>query len=153
MFQPRRTDADDPDFQNLVVLLDADLAARDGDEHAFYAPYNKTAPLKHVVVAYEDDIVVGCGAMKIYDEQTLEIKRMYVMTLHRNQGIAAKILATLEAWAREIGYKKCILETGKRQPEAIALYTKSGYARRPNFGRYEHADNSLCFEKQLPADA
>ena len=64
-------------------------------------------------------------------------------------GIASIVLTELEKWAREMGIKKCILETGKKQPEAISLYQKNGYAVIPNFGQYEDVENSVCFEKLL----
>jgi len=67
----------------------------------------------------------------------------------RGRGIAQMALAELEKWAAELGYKKCILETGKRQPEAIRLYEKSGYKIIPNYGEYLNIENSVCFEKEL----
>ena len=77
----------------------------------------------------------------------MEIKRMYVSADARNAGIATKILLELEAWAKEMSFRKCVLETGRRQPEAIALYEKNGYKRIDNYGQYAGVDNSLCFEK------
>ena len=108
-----RTTSDNPDFQHLVSLLDAYLAIIDGDEHAFYAQYNKTAMLKHAVVYYENNVPVGCGALKIIDNETVEIKRMYVEPDFRGKGIAAAILRELEQWANELNYTNSILETGK----------------------------------------
>ncbi len=67
----------------------------------------------------------------------------------RGKGIASKILAELEIWATELFYEKCILETGKKQPEAIALYKKNGYNIIPNYGQYAGVENSLCFEKEI----
>ena len=116
-----RTDSDDQDFIRLVKLLDADLAERDGDDHPFYAQYNKIAKIKYVVVAYEDNHLVGCGAIKEYDANTMEIKRMYTTPDSRGKGIASQVLTELETWAAELSYEKCILETGKKQPEAIRL--------------------------------
>jgi GNAT superfamily N-acetyltransferase len=105
--------------------------------------------MKLIVVAYEDGIALGCGAMKMVDPNTMEIKRMYVIPASRGKGIAIKVLAALENWARELTYEKCILETGKRQPEAIKLYLKSGYNRIPNYGQYTDVENSLCFQKEI----
>jgi len=144
-----RTDSSNPDFIDLVKYLDADLAIRDGDEHAFYAQFNKLDKIKHVVVAYEDDIAVGCGAMKEYAPDTMEIKRMWTAPGSRGKGIGAKVIAELETWASELSYKKCILETGKKQPEAIRLYEKTGYTLIPNYGQYAEQENSLCFEKEI----
>lgn len=144
-----RTNSEHPDFVSLVRLLDADLAKRDGDEHAFYAQYNKIAAIQHVVVAYQHDTPVGCGAVKEQAPGVMEVKRMYVSPAARNQGIASMVLTELETWTRELGYATCVLETGKRQPEAIALYTKNGYRLIPNYGQYIGIDNSVCFEKKL----
>ena len=145
----KRTDAGNQDFQSLVVLLDEELRQRDGDEHVFYAQFNSLDRIRHAVVAYQDDIPVGCGALRPFDDQTAEIKRMFVHPLFRGQGIAQKILAELEKWAWENLIRKCILETGFNQPEAIALYQKSGYQRIANYGPYGGIANSLCMEKVL----
>ena len=144
-----KTNSDNEDFKLLVSLLDAHLAMTDGDEHNFYNQFNKITHIKHVIVVYENQKPVGCGAIKKYDTATAEVKRMYVAPEMRGQGIAGKILAVLELWALELDFKKCILETGVRQPDAIALYKKSGYAIIPNYGQYENVENSVCFEKNL----
>ena len=144
-----RTNSDNPDFQNLVKYLDAYLAEKDGDEHAFYAQYNKLDKLKNVVVVYQNDEPVACGAMKEYNPESMEIKRMYTSPESRGKGFAGKILAELENWAKELGYEKCILETGKRQTEAVQFYPKAGYKQIPNYGQYAGMENSLCFEKEI----
>lgn len=145
----KRTDATDPDFTKLVTLLDADLAARDGQEHSFYAPFNKITMIRYAVVAYENNQPVSCGAIKQFNEEAMEVKRMYTLPQYRGKGLASRLLSCLEEWASEMGYKKCVLETGKRQPEAIALYKKSGYHIIPNYGQYTGKLNSVCFEKDL----
>jgi putative acetyltransferase len=144
-----RTDSSNADFRELVVLLDQDLIRRDGDEHAFYATYNKIDTIAHVVVAYQDEVAVGCGAFKRYAEQVVEIKRMFVRLECRGRGIAGLVLGELEKWAVESGYSQTILETGKKQPEAIRLYEKSGYVVIPNFGQYQGVENSVCMQKLL----
>jgi len=149
MITIERTNSDDLDFQELVKLLDLELQERDGEEHLFYATLNKTNTLNYVVVAYDQNEVVGCGALRNYSNDTMEVKRMFVPLHQRGQGIASTILAALETWCRELGIKKCILETGKNQPEAIALYKKNRYNIIPNFGKYEGVENSVCFEKEL----
>lgn len=144
-----RTDSGNSDFISLVKLLDADLAERDGSEHEFYAQLNKTDQIKHVIVGYEDGVPVGCGAVRQYDGIGMEVKRMYTLPGSRGKGFASEILAALEIWAKETGYTKCVLETGKKQPEAIALYIKNGYVIIPNYGKYAGVENSVCFEKSL----
>lgn len=149
MIRITRTDADNPDFIELVKYLDADLAERDGQEHSFYAQFNKISKIKYVVVAYENNQPLGCGAIKEYAPDTMEVKRMYTSPEHRGKGIASQVLAELERWAAELSYQTCILETGKKQPEAIALYKKNGYQRIPNYGQYAETENSVCFEKKI----
>lgn len=149
MIRIARTDSENRDFIELVVRLDADLAERDGEDHSFYAQFNKIDRIQYVVVAYEDKKPLGCGAIKEYDATTMEVKRMYVTPESRRKGIGAKVLSELENWASELSCEKCILETGKKQPEAIGLYKKYGYKIIPNYGQYADIENSLCFEKQV----
>jgi GNAT superfamily N-acetyltransferase len=147
--QTRRTDASDPEFRTLVQALDKDLAVRDGDEHAFFAQFNGLQDIKHVVLVHNEEEVLGCGAFKTYDAGSAEIKRMYVAPQHRRKGVASVVLRELEAWARSEGHFRCILETGKKQPEAIALYQRAGSRLTPNYGQYAGVESSLCFEKRL----
>jgi putative acetyltransferase len=149
MLSLTRTNSDNRDFQSLVALLDHDLAVRDGAEHGFYAQFNKIASIRHAVVAYQDGEAVGCGAFKEFGPTEVEVKRTFVPAARRGQGIARAVLAELERWAGEEGYAACVLETGKKQPEAIRLYEKSGYALIPNYGQYVGIDNSVCFRKAL----
>ena len=149
MITIKRTNSEDAIFQLLVKELDVELKIRDGDEHSFYAQFNKTDQIRHVVVAFDKDEPVGCGAFKEYSLDVMEIKRMFVRPNKRGSGIASVILSELESWCIELGYKRCILETGIKQPEAIRLYQKNGYLKIPNFGQYENAENSVCFEKRI----
>jgi putative acetyltransferase len=149
MFDFIRTDSDNEDFRNLVKELDAELAIRDGKDHLFYAQYNRIDTIKHVIVAYENKIPVGCGAIKIFSPGIMEVKRMYVPPLQRGKGIASGILKELEGWVRELKFSKCILETGIKQPEALMLYKKCGYTVIPNYGQYENVKTSVCFEKSI----
>jgi putative acetyltransferase len=149
MITIKRTTSDDNDFQELVKLLDLELQERDGEEHLFYAALNKTNTLNYVIVAFDQDEPIGCGALRAYSKDTMEVKRMFVTLQKRRQGIATTILTALEVCCRELGIKKCVLETGKNQPEAIAFYKKNLYNIIPNFGKYEGMKNSVCFEKDL----
>ena len=152
MYTLKRTNSDDLDFQKLVTELDADLAIRDGDEHSFFSQFNKINTIKYVVVAYENEYAVGCGAIKEYEKEIMEIKRMFVPLEKRGKGIASTILKELEKWAKELKSEKCILETGVKQPEAIKLYQKNNYTIIKNYGQYAGVESSVCFEKYLNAD-
>ena len=144
-----RTDSYDKGFIELVKSLDAYLKITDGEDHEFYNQYNSIDTLNHVIVAYMDDAFVGCGSIKRYNKDTVEIKRMYVNPKSRGLGIATNVLKELELWAKELGCKKCILETGIRQVEAVSLYKKNRYKLIPNYGQYANVDESLCFEIEV----
>ena len=155
MFKPysmihiQRVDSNHADFLHLVKLLDADLAIRDGEDHTFYAAFNKVDSIKHAIVGYQNGQPASCGAFKHFNKESVEIKRMFVKPAYRGKGVAKLVLTQLENWAWELGYKKCVLETGQKQPEAIQLYTGSGYYIIPNYGQYAGVENSVCMEKIL----
>lgn len=149
MIQIVRTNPRHQDFIAMVKELDADLAKTDGDEHSFYDQFNKIDSIKHVAVLYYDEIAVSCGALKEFSTDTMEVKRMYSRRNFRGRGYAGMVLLELEEWAKELKYTRCILETGVRQPDAIALYKKMDYHLIRNYGQYAGVENSLCFEKCL----
>lgn len=142
-----RTNSDNSDFHKLVVMLDEVLRESDGDEHPFFAQFNKLDKIKNVVVAYRNDVAAGCGAFKEYSKDIVEIKRMYVEAKFRGQGIGKRILKELEYWAAELNYTECILETGKVQIDAVKLYESSGYKVIPNYGQYAGVELSVCMKK------
>ncbi len=125
MIRLKRTDSSNKDFVDLVKQLDAYLRITDGDEHDFYNQYNSIENLKHVVIAYTENKPVGCGAFKDFENNSVEIKRMYTLEKNRGKGIASLILNELEKWASELNYDSCILETGIRQIEAVEFYKKT----------------------------
>ena len=144
-----RSNASNADFIELVKYLDEELAIKDGDNHAFYAQYDKIDKIKHTVLVYENNLAIGCGAMKEYEAGVMEIKRIFIRPDNRGKGIAVNILKELELWAVELKYKKCILETGANNPEAIGLYKKNGYRIISNYSQYAGIETSVCFEKEL----
>ena len=105
--------------------------------------------IKYTVVLYENEIPLGCGAIKEFEPGLAEVKRMFTLHEARGKGIASQILNELQNWATELNFKKLILETGVNQPEAIALYKKCGFNRIPNYGQYAGIENSFCFGKGL----
>lgn len=149
MIEIVRTNSENKDFKKLVRELDSYLKITDGDEHDFYNQFNHINVLKHTVVAYKNKIPVGCGAFKKFDNKAVEIKRMYTHPNYRQFGIATLILSELQSWAKELNFKATILETGKRQTEAVQFYKKNNYQIIPNFGQYAEMDNSLCFYKVI----
>lgn len=149
MYTIKKTNSEHLDFQKLVLELDKDLAIKNGATNDFFAQYNKIDLIRHAVVAYETGEAVACGAIKEYENGVMEIKRMFVSPDKRGNGIAGKVLTELEAWAKELGYRKCILETGDKMIAAIALYKKHNYKIIPNYGQYANIESSICFEKKI----
>jgi putative acetyltransferase len=144
-----RTNSKNKDFLNLVKELDTYLKVTDEDEHDFYNQFNNIDVLKEVVVTYVSGIAVGCGAIKKFDNSAVEVKRMFVLKEYRGTGVAQRLLVALENWAKELGYRKCVLETGIRQIEAVKFYKKCTYKVIPNYGQYSGMENSICFEKEI----
>lgn len=149
MLTIRKTDAHNADFQKLVALLDAELAQIDGDEHDFYHQFNAIDNLKYCLVGYQDDQALVCGAIKAFGEDSMEVKRMYTIKAARGKGLASSLLIELENWAKALGKAYCLLETGKRQQAAVALYQKNGYEIVANYGQYIGVENSVCFKKAV----
>lgn len=144
-----RTDSSHKDFQDLVKLLDADLAIRNGEDQTFFNQFNKLDSIKNCIVVYITEVPAACGAFKKFDEETVEIKRMYTHPDFRKKGLATAIVKELEKWAKELNYKKAVLETSLEQNEALSVYEKSGYERIPNYGQYIGIEKSVCYEKFL----
>jgi putative acetyltransferase len=144
-----RTTSESPDFQRLVNQLDAFLAELNGADHAFYNQFNGIAALQQVVVAYVNGVPAGCGAFKPFDNESVEIKRMYVDPAQRGKGIGGEVLAALEAWSHELGYQVCVLETSSKLAAANHLYARSGYESIPRYAQYVDMPDSVCFRKNL----
>ena len=149
MITLKRTTSDNEDFGKLVLELDAYLKILDGEDHAFYAQFNKTNLLKNALVCYENDVAVGIGAYKEFEPNVAEIKRMYTVPDYRGKGIAKAIVTELEVWAKAENYTSAILETGYLQLDAIGLYQKLGYEITENFGQYTGLSTSVCMKKIL----
>ena len=144
---------DDPDVQRLAEAQQAELRARyDGGTEPGTPP--SAADLALVLLARGvDGTAIGCGALRRIADGVGELKRMYVVPAARGRGVARALLAALEDEARNRGWSTLRLETGPRQPEAIALYTGAGYRPVEAFGAYvadEKAGDSLFFERVLP---
>ena len=101
------------------------------------------------LVAFEDGEAIACGGVGRLDETTGELRRMYVLPAHRSRGLGRAILEELENAARALGYTRMRLETGNEAPEALGLYTSSGYEPIPCWGPFASDPKSRCFERRL----
>ncbi len=144
-----RTNSSDSAFIAVVKKLDKELAIHNGEQNDFYSQFNGIEALQNCVIAVDNDIPIGSGAFKPFDEDSVEIKRMYVEGCHRGKGISKLILSELEAWAKEKGYRRCVLETGTFLTAAVELYRSQGYTTIPRYEPYTDVETSVCFEKVL----
>jgi putative acetyltransferase len=150
-FNIKRTTPTDLDLGHLVLLLDSELRASNGDVQDLLDQYNIVREDFKVVVGYLGGEPVACGCFKDFEPGVVEIKRMFVHKDHRRTGFAAAILNALECWAAELGYDHAVLETGTRLTGAVNLYKKAGYKVRSQYGQYIDMENSVCMEKPLVA--
>lgn len=149
MIKAIRTDSTDYNFLKLIHQLDDDLAQKNGEKNNFFKQFNQVDKINHVIIIFKNEIPIGCGAFKIYNEQTVEIKRMFVDVNNRKRGFATTILNELTNWANELGFHYAILETGDKMIEAINLYLKEGFEIVPNYPPYDKEPTSRCFKKKL----
>ena len=145
-----------PDAQRLLADLTAEITAIYADlgydGTGGFALADLDGPRSVFVVAYADGEPVGCGALRPFDDDIAEVKRMYTVPAWRGRGVAAASWPSSNGTARAFGYPTMRLETGDRQPGAIRLYERSGYRHIPPFGPYVAWDDSVCFEKPLALD-
>ena len=153
--EPDRLDS--PVGSELATALLAELLRRYGvegeldpdDELDDLTPAQVAPPHGTFLVAWVDDSAVGCGGLRRVDEQTGELKRMFVRPSARRQGIAVTVLNALEGAARELGYARLVLETGTEQPEAMQMYETHGYDPIEPYGAYRDSPMSRCYAKSL----
>lgn len=140
------TDCDSNAFNQLSNELDKELYKRYGQNQDAYSELNTVKGLEHAIIATDGENAVACGCFKKYTDDTAELKRIFVRNDYRGKGIAAEIVRKAMSLAKSQNYKKMILQTGAKQPEAISLYIKLGFIKTENYGHYIGDDNSVCFE-------
>jgi putative acetyltransferase len=148
-FYLKRTTTADKDFQFLVSRLDHELWDELKEDQATYDPFNKVPDIKTALLIYINDEPAACGCFKQFDQETVEIKRMFVQKQYRGLGLSKKILQELEQWALEDHYREAILETSIHFTTARRLYETSGYSITPNYPPYTGLAESVCMRKRL----
>jgi putative acetyltransferase len=143
----------DADSRALIAALNAELSAiypEPGANHFRLDPNEIASGNGAFLVAYRNDVAVGCGAVRLLDAETGELKRMYVSPDERGRGVGRLLVAELEAEARTLGARRLVLETGTRQHAALALYRAAGFSLIPLYGEYlSSPDTSICMGKEL----
>ena len=136
----------------LIAALNAELSAsypEEGANHFRLEPDEVAQGTGAFLVARVAGRPVACGALRMLDPSTAEIKRMYVIPELRGRGIARAVLAELEAECLRLGASRLVLETGARQTGALALYGRAGFVEIPAFGEYLDSPLSVCLAKAL----
>jgi len=148
----RREELSSPSAQQLILALNAELEARYPEEGANFFrldPEEVVEGRGAFLIAYIEGRPVGCGAVRRVEPTVAEIKRMYVDPSARNRRVGRRIVDALVGEARRLGATRLLLETGPRQPEAIALYQHAGFAEIPLYGEYIGSQFSVCMAKDL----
>ena len=148
----QRVDIVSPTAQTLIDALNAELTSRypeEGARHFRVDPDEVAEGRGAFLIASRSGQPMGCGAVRRIDARTAEIKRMYVSPEARGGGVGRALLRALEAEARTLGISRLVLETGVRQPEAIALYQRAGFSRIAPFGEYVGSPLSVCMAKDV----
>lgn len=146
-----RTDGKNQDFIENCRLLDMDLDRRVGKvvKREKYRKYNQLDEIQQAIVVYDGKKAVGGGAIRKYDDENVELKRVFVHTDYQGRGIGSRLVSLLIEWAAELGYQRMILETGELLAESCAVYRKLGFEVIPNYGPYVDMPESLCMAKEL----
>lgn len=141
--------AENQDYAMLAQKLDEYYFELVGDVQLRYAEANHPKNFACLAVVYEQDAPIACGCWKAVDEQTAEIKRIYVLPAYRRKGAASMIVKALEKDLLHTGRRHIILETARTTPDSAALYSSLGYQIVDYYGSPAGAENCLCFEKNL----
>lgn len=151
MTEFKRTDGKDKDFIENCRLLDMDLDRRVGKkiQRDKYKQYNWLDEIRQAIVVYENGKAIGGGAIRRYDDENVELKRVFVHTAYQGKGIGSRLVFLLIEWAKELGYQRIILETGELLAESCAVYKKLGFQVIPNYGAYVNMPESLCMARDL----
>ena len=145
-----RTTSDDPRFLELVAELTAFTLEMDGEElHAQLSAHNKVDTIPYACIVMDCDRPIGCGGLRPYSDDKIEVKRVFVRPEARRTGAAADLMLELENWARELGFEQVILETSIEFHPALALYRSLGYIQTEKYDPYKNVDLSICFSKTL----
>ena len=137
-----RCDGTNADFIENCRLLDEDLDRRVGK-------VIQLDKIHEALMVYHEGRPAGGGAIRAYDETTMELKRVFVRPEYQGKGVGSALVSGLIEWAKELGYKRMILETGALLAESCHVYTKLGFGQIPNYGAYVNMPESLCMGKDL----
>ena len=145
------TNGDDPAFRRFYAVTEAYYSRIVGGENKrrSFIPFNASSEIPDVVLAVCDGAAIGCAGLKSYSDTDAEVKRVWVEPAYRGQGVASRLMDEIEEKARQMGFRRVILQTRPIMPDAVALYTKRGYALIPNYPPYDRLEGAVCYAKLL----
>ena len=145
------TDGNNSDFQRFYLATEEYYSSIVGGEknRKGFIPYNISQNIGIVVIAYIDDIAVGCAGLKSYSDTDAEIKRVWVEPQYRQRHIAVDMMQMIENKAKEQHFSRTILQTREAMTEAVSLYEKLGYYRISNYPPYDRLEGAICYAKDL----
>lgn len=146
---------DHPDFIQLSYELDTYLNIAIGAEskRKKYKQFNQLDTMNYVILAYDEEVPIGCAALRQYSENEIELKRVFVRENFRKQHIGSQMLAHLISYAQTLGYSRMLLETGEFLKASVKLYKQLGFEKIQNYGAYANIQESLCMARNLKDDA
>lgn len=145
------TDGSHPAFRRFYAVTEAYYSRVVGgkENRAEFIPFNASAEIPVVLLAYADGQPVACAGLKPYSKADAEVKRLWVEPAFRGRRIASALMEQIEEKARALGYRRVILQTRPIMPDAVALYTKRGYALIPNYPPYDKLPGAVCYAKSI----
>ena len=146
-----RTDGTNKDFAEFYRLTEEFYSSLVGGEknRKGFVPFNASAMIPDVIIAYDGEKAVACAGLKKYDETSTEIKRVWVQPEYRGRHIASELMSMVEHIAREQGFERLILQTRPQMTEAVKMYEKRGYILIPNYPPYDSLKGAVCYAKEL----
>lgn len=145
------TNGENADFVKFYQITEDFYSSLVGGEsnRRSFVPYNASAEIPTVLIAYLQGKAVACAGLKKYSEQAAEIKRVWVQPDARGQHIASRMMDLVEQKAKDEGFAKVILQTRPQMKEAVGMYTKRGYQLIDNYPPYDKLVGAICFSKEL----
>ena len=147
----RWTDGNDQDFQCFYLKTEEyyNQLVGGAENRKAFVPYNISANIADVLIAYDGNTAIGCAGLKPYSERDTEVKRVWVEPEYRRHHIAQEMMRLLEKRAKGNGFSRLILQTREIMTGAVRLYGKAGYCRIQNYPPYDSMKDAVCFAKDL----
>lgn len=147
----KEVDYDNQDFTRLSIELDSFLNQAIGGEsiREKYKKFNNLNTMDYVVVAYDGKTPIGCGALRKYSPEEIEVKRVFLREEYRENNVGGMLLERLISKSKELGFQRMILETGDFLEASVRLYSRYGFERIANYGEYAEMEESVCMARPI----